>query len=60
MLPVQVTALGAHRALCPRCARTVRKVGPSSPMAKVAAVTTVFPYTRLLRFLISPKTQIMS
>ena len=27
-------------------------------MAKVTAVTTVFPYTGLLRFLLSPKTQI--
>ena len=29
-------------------------------MAKMTAVTTVFPYTGLLRFLLSPKTQIMS
>ena len=33
---------------------------PFSPMAHVAAVTTVFPCTGLLRFLRSPKTQIMS
>ena len=29
-------------------------------MTKVTAVITVFPYTGLLRFLLSPKTQIMS
>ena len=31
-----------------------------SPMAKATAVPTVFPYTGLLRFLLSPKNQIMS
>ena len=29
-------------------------------MAKVTAITTVFPYAGLLRFLLSPETQIMS
>ena len=29
-------------------------------MAKVTAVTTVFPYTGLLRFLLSPKAQVLS
>ena len=33
---------------------------PLSPMAKGTAVTAVFPYTRLLRSLLSPKTQIRS
>ena len=33
---------------------------PFSPMAKVTAVATLFPYTGLLRFLLSPKTQVMS
>ena len=33
---------------------------PFPPTAKVTAVATVFPYTGLLRFLLSPKTQIMS
>ena len=31
-----------------------------SPLANVAAVTTVFPHTGLPRFLLSPKTHIMS
>ena len=39
---------GVHRALCPRWARAVRKVGI---LAKVTEVTTVFPYTGLPRFL---------
>ena len=46
-----------------RCARAVRKVGYFGlfpPMTKMTAVTTVFPDTGLLRFLPSPKTQIMS
>ena len=30
---------------------------PFCPMAEVTAVTPVFPYTRILRFLLSPKTQ---
>ena len=29
-------------------------------MAKVTAVATLFPYTGLLRFLLSPKAQVMS
>ena len=33
---------------------------PFPPMAKVTAATTVFPYAGLLRFLLSPKTQIKS
>ena len=33
---------------------------PFSLMAKVTLVTTVFPYTGLLRFLLGPKTQILS
>ena len=33
---------------------------PFSLMARVAAVSTVFPYTGLLRFFLSPKTQRMS
>ena len=32
---------------------------PFVPAAKVTAITTVFPYTGLLRFLLSPKAQIM-
>ena len=40
------------------CAHAVRKVSYFGPMAKVTAVTTVFPSTGLLRFLLSPKTQI--
>ena len=46
-----------------RCARAVRKVGHLglfSPMAKVIAVTTVFPDTGLLRFLLSPKAPMMN
>ena len=46
-----------------RCARTVRKQATLdlfSPMAKVTAVTTVFPDTGMLRFWLSPKTQTMS
>ena len=31
---------------------------PFPPMAKVTAMTNVFPYTGILRFLLSPKTQI--
>ena len=50
--------LGAHRALCPRCAK-VGYFDPFSPMAKVTAVTTLFPDTGLLTFLPSPNTQIM-
>ena len=45
-----------------RCARALcEKEGildPFSMMAKVTAVTTAFPDTGLLRFLLSPKTQI--
>ena len=33
---------------------------PFSPMAQVTGVTAVFPYTGLLRFLLSPNPQIMS
>ena len=33
---------------------------PFPPVAKVTAVTTVSPYTGLLRFLLSPKTHVMS
>ena len=33
---------------------------PLSPMAKVTSVATVFPDTGLLRFLLSPRTQVMS
>ena len=55
--------LGARCALCLRCARALQKVGyfdPFALMAKVTAVNTVFPYTVLLRFLFSPKTQIVN
>ena len=48
---------GAHRALCLRRGKIL---DPFSLMAKVTAVSTVFPYTGLLRFLLSPKTQITS
>ena len=48
--------LGAHRALC----KTWAILDPFSLMAKVTAVTTVFPDTQLLRFLLSLKTQTMS
>jgi len=46
-----------------RCAPAVRKVGSFGPifrMARVTAVTTVFPYAGLLRFLLSPQTQTVS
>ena len=49
--------MGAHRALCPALCETWAIFDPFSPMT---AVTTVFPYTRLLRFLLGPETQIMT
>ena len=51
---------GAHRALCPRCAKRRLFWTRSPPMAKGTAVTTEFPDAGRLRFLLSPKTQIMS
>ena len=50
---------GAHRALC----RDVRKIGyfgPVFPNGQGNAVSIVFPYAGLLRFLLSPKAQILS
>ena len=52
-----VDALGAHCALCVHCAKSGAIFDPFSPMAKVIAVTTVFPSTGLPRFLLSPKTK---
>ena len=46
---------GAHPTLCALCAKSTRFCDPFSPMAKVAAVTTVFPCAGLLTFLRSPK-----
>ena len=51
-LPVRTT--GARRALCEMWAI----FDPFPPTAKLAAVTTVFPYKGLPRFLLSPKTQL--
>ena len=48
--------MGVHCALCEKWAI----FDPFPPMAKVTAVATVIPYTGLLRFFFSPKTQIMS
>ena len=45
---------GAHRALCPRCAKRRLFFDPFSPMAEATAVTTVFPCAGRLRFLLSP------
>ena len=54
---VLLSSMQAHPALCPRCARAVEAIlDLFSPMA---ADTTVFPCTGLLRLLLSPKTQIM-
>ena len=47
------------RALCPRCAKRSFWTHYTL-MAKVTVVATVFPYTGLLRLLLSPNTQIMS
>ena len=49
---------GAHRALCPHFAKSRLFWTRFPPIAKVSAVTTVFPVTGLLRFLLSPKTEI--
>ena len=46
----------AVRALCKKQAT----LDSFPPLAYVTAVTTMIPYTGLLRFLLSPKTQIMS
>ena len=46
-----------------RGAGAVRKLGyfgPAFPNGQGTAITTVFPYAGLLRFLLRPKTQIMS
>ena len=47
-------------ALFPRCVKSRLCSTRCPPMAKVTAVTTVFLCTGSLRFLLSPKTQIMS
>ena len=47
---------GVHRALCEKWAI----LNPFFPMAEMTAVTTVFPDTGLLRFLLRPKTQTTS
>ena len=52
--------LGAHRALCACCAKSRAFSDLFPPMAKVTTVSTVFSQTGLLRFLLSPKTQMMS
>ena len=41
------------------CARAMQEVGYFGPVLPNGQVTTVFPYTGLLRVLLSPKTQIM-
>ena len=50
---------GAHRAVHALCEKEAI-LGPIFLMAKVTAATTMFPYTELVRFFLSPKTQIMS
>ena len=42
-------SVGVHRALCQRCAKTRLFWTHFPPMARVTAVTTVFPYAELLR-----------
>ena len=50
-----------------RCANAVQRVGYFGPVlpygqgdCQVTAVSTVFPFTGLLKFLLSPTTQMMS
>ena len=57
------TSLTLERGRAVRCARTLRKVGyfvPIVPDGQGDTVTAVFPFTGLLRSLLSPETQMMS